>query len=398
MVLVQSYPVHQESENGRLADRHLQESHQLDQKVQKSNSQERGNIKPRDFPAGGERRNGEDYPTEWSSLEIYPHPADSDSADVEENINTELEDRQVGNPPGNNGFSDENKLLTEQAERNLLPDHQVSEKADKGSSGSKHIESIDESFSDNVKDLDKGKVDHSPFLELSNSIGSGKSGARPADDLSLENLPTPSQLTATEDFQMVPPVQNLMIRTMNVIEESAESDSKKYEQPARRKDGGESHGLRSTKDPEGINSESNENLKWFEKRKILGAANGATDHSGGQVKVPGSKMAAVMEKKFSESSDDIENPIEVAEEEKGNNNIADVMRKPENESQTYSRVDFGEVSRTEEEENSTKREEMQAVRSNLEDEVFLLPAGHGLVLKMKLRHSQKPLLSFYSHD
>merc|ERR1712223_153736 len=108
--------------------------------------------------------------------------------------------------------------------------------------------------------------------------------------------------------------------------------------------------------------------------------------------------AAVMEKKFTESSDDIENPIEVAEEENGNNNIAEVMRKPENESQTYSRVDFGEVSRTEDEENSIKREEMQAVRSNLEDEVFLLPAGLGLVLKMKLRHSQKPLLSFYSHD
>ena len=259
-------------------------------------------------------------------------------------------------------------------------------------------ESIDESFSDNVKDEDKGKVDHSPFLELSNSIGSGKSGARPADDLSLENLPTPSQLTATKDFQMVAPVQNLMIRTMNVIEESADSDHKKDEQPARRKDGGESHGLRSNKDPEGINSESNKNLQWFEKRKILGAANGATDHSGGQVKVPGSKMAAVMVEKFTESSDDIENPIEVAGEEKGNNNIAEVMRKPEKESQRYASVDFGEVSRTEEEENSTKREKMQAVRSNLEDEVFLLPAGHGLILKMKLRHSQKPLLSFYSHD
>ena len=393
MVLVQSYPVHQESENGRLADRHLQESHQLDQKVQKSNSQERGNIKPRDFPAGGERRNGEDYPTEWSSLEIYPHPADSDSADVEENINTELEDRQVGNPPENNGFSDGNKLLGEQAERNLIRDHQVSEKADTGSSGTKHIEPIDESISDNEKDEDKGKVDHSPLLELSNSIGSGKSGARPADDLSLENLPTPSQLTATEDFQMVPPVQNLMIRTMNVIEESADSDRKKDEQPARRKDGGESHGLRSIKDPEGINSESNENLQWFEKRRILGAANGATDHSGGQVKVPGSKMAeSVMEKMLSESSDYIENPIEEAEEENGNNKIVEVMRKQEKESQGYVSVDFGE------EENSIKREKMQAVRSNLEDEVFLLPAGHGLVLKMKLRHSQKPLLSFYSHD
>ena len=342
-----------------------------------SNSEERENIKLRDFPAGGERRNGEDYPTEWSSLEIYPHPADSDSADVEENINTE-----VRNPP-DNGFSDENKLLGEQAERNHLPDHEVSEKADKGSSGSKH----------NVKDEDKGKVDHSPFLELSNSIGSGKSGARPADDLSLENLPTPSQLTATKDFQMVAPVQNLMIRTMNVIEESADSDSKKDEQPARRKDGGESHGLRSIKDPEGINSESNENLQWFEKRRILGAANGATDHSGGQVKVPGSKMAeSVMEKMLSESSDYIENPIEEAEEENGNNKIVEVMRKQEKESQGYVSVDFGE------EENSIKREKMQAVRSNLEDEVFLLPAGHGLVLKMKLRHSQKPLLSFYSHD
>ena len=348
-----------------------------------SNSQERENIKPRDFPAGGERRNGEDYPTEWSSLEIYPHPADSDSADVEENINTE-----VRNPP-DNGFSDENKLLGEQAERNHLPDHEVSEKADKGSLGSKHIESIDESISDNVKDEDKGKVDHSPFLELSNSIESGKSGARPADDLSLENLPTPSQLTATKDFQMVAPVQNLMIRTMNVIEESADSDLKKDEQSARRKDGGESHGLRSAKDPEGINSGSNENLQWFEKRKILGAANGATDHSGGQVKVPGSKMAAVMKKKFDESLDDCENPIEVAEEENGKNKIAEVMRKQEKESQGYVSVDFGE------EENSIKRENMQAVRSNLEDEVFLLPAGHGLVLKMKLRHSQKPLLSFY---
>ena len=397
MVLVQSYPVHQESEDGRLVDGHLQETHQLDQKAQKMNSQERENIKLGDFPAGGERRNGEDYPTEWSSLEIYPHPADSDSADVEENINTKVEDRQVGNPPDNNGFSYENKLLAKQAEKNLLPGHQVSEKADKGSSGSKHIKSIGENISDNVKDEDKGKVDNNPFLELSNSIGSGKSGARPADDLSLENLPTPSQLTATKDFQMVPPVQNLMIRTMNIIEESAESASKKDDRPAERKDGEESHGLRSSKDPEGINSESKRNLQWFEKGKILGAANGATNHSGGQVKVPGSRMAAVIKKKFGESSDDIENPVEVAEEEVGNN-IAEVMRKQEKESHSYANEDFGEVSKTEDEENSNKREKMQAVRSNLEDEVFLLPAGHGLVLKMRLRHSQKPLLSFYSHD
>ena len=138
-------------------------------------------------------------------------------------------------------------------------------------------------------------------------------------------------------------------------------------------------------------------MQWFEKRKILGAANGATDHSGGQEKVPGSKMAAVMEKKFTESSDDIENPMEVAEEEVGNN-IAEAMKRQEKETHSYASEDFGEVSRTEDEGNSIKREKVQAVRSNLEDEVFLLPAGHGLVLKMKLRHSQKPLLSFYSHD
>jgi len=44
-----------------------------------------------------------------------------------------------------------------------------------------------------------------------------------------------------------------------------------------------------------------------------------------------------------------------------------------------------------------EEEDSEEEKINVEDEVFLLPAGHGLFLKMKLRHSKKPLLSFFSH-
>ena len=44
----------------------------------------------------GERRNGEDYPPQWSSLEIYPHPADSRKSG--ENLNSELGEYEVRSP------------------------------------------------------------------------------------------------------------------------------------------------------------------------------------------------------------------------------------------------------------------------------------------------------------
>jgi len=44
-----------------------------------------------------------------------------------------------------------------------------------------------------------------------------------------------------------------------------------------------------------------------------------------------------------------------------------------------------------------KAEENKEEKMNVEDQVFHLPAGHGLFFKMKLRRSKKPLLSFLSH-
>ena len=44
-----------------------------------------------------------------------------------------------------------------------------------------------------------------------------------------------------------------------------------------------------------------------------------------------------------------------------------------------------------------KAKENKEEKMNVEDQVFLLPAGHGLFFKMKLRRSKKPLFSFLSH-
>ena len=396
----------------------------------------------REFLAGA-RRNGGDYPTQWSSREIYPHPADS--RDSEENANTELNLSQVGQTSEKtkadvdevrtyDKTSSQEKVMPAEDERGHLqgkdfvyknklkpsqkntfpssdqrqivemsdvkrksndpeqPRHHVGNQAafreiETAASGAESIEAAIEESIDTISAVQE-KTDN-PISEIRNSIGYGRSSATSADEFRIENLPSPLQLTdVNSDFQILPPVQTLLMRTVTSIEDPAKNNldtGASFEVVEPRIESSRD-GLRDSH----LTEEEKSDQSSAAKNKKMQTAQ-PTDHNDDEgLKAVGSENPSEV-KNLSLRENSEGGSWRLGEGEK--KHLTSEMLKSQKDKEVNAEMKTGDKK-----ESSGEEKEQPSEKTNVEDEVFLLPAGHGLFLKMKLRHSKKPLLSFFSHD
>ena len=263
-----------------------------------------------------------------------------------------------------------------------------------------------------------------PLSKMRNSIGSGRSSATSADDVLIENAqPTRSttmQLTdgnSVEDMpaiQMLPPVQNLMTRTLNSIDDPRKKKLQRIEWQVTGGGGGERVGLSHDQEKSGTDltdegergEETMETAQATIFRKHGGekteerseekrmrtaqqqAARGAANHNDEGLKVVSSSGSQIFEVEKLPLSERLEGGR--LGSRGGDEDLALTKLKPTEDKEKG--VEANAEKKAEENEEKSEEEKM-----NIEDQVFLLPAGHGLFFKMKLRRSKKPLLSFLSH-
>ena len=272
---------------------------------------------------------------------------------------------------------------------------------------------------------------NNPLLKMRNSIV--RSSVNPADDVLIENAQpitsTGMQLTdgnSVEDMsaiQIVPPVQNLMTRTLNSIDDPRK---KKLEQIEWQATGGSGERVGLSHDQEkagtdltedGERSEETQAAKLrkhmekhrgekteerSEEKRIQTAqqqaARGAANHNGEGLKVVESSGSKIFGGSKSSSGSKIfeVEKLPLSERLEGGRlrsrgGDGDLTKLKPTEDKEKG-VEANAEKKAEENEEKSEEEKM-----NVEDQVFLLPAGHGLFFKMKLRRSKKPLLSFLSH-
>ena len=321
--------------------------------------------------------------------------------------------------------------IEEQFEAN----HNDAEEAFEELTGAQSIEAAKER---DVEDIRPDQTDvaqvqwkaDNPLSKMRNSIGSGRSSATSADDVLIENAQpsrsTTMQLTdgnSVEDMpaiQMLPPVQNLMTRTLNSIDDPRKKKLERIEWQVTGGGGGERVGLSHDQEKSGTDltdegergEETMETAQATIFRKHGGekteerseekriqtaqqqAARGAANHNDEGLKVVSSSELKIFEGSKSSSG----------------SKRFEVEKLPLSERLEGGRLrsrgggeDLTKLKPTEDKEKGVeanaekKAEENKEEKMNVEDQVFLLPAGHGLFFKMKLRRSKKPLLSFLSH-